>query len=65
MAEAREIFDKAGTVLDTEEITPYNQLRGRFKISTEKGFINVFFTLTPEKEAKLQQLNLSFEPEES
>lgn len=65
MAEAEEIFDSAGKVLETEEITPYNQLRGRFKIITEKGFINVFFTLTPEKEAKLQQLNLSFEPDES
>ena len=65
MAEAEEIFDSAGTVLETEEIKPYNQLRGRFKINTEKGVINVFFTLTPEKEAKLQQLNLSFEPNES
>ena len=65
MAEAEEIFDSAGTILETEEITPYNQLRGRFKISTEKGFINVFFTLTPEKEPKLQQLNLSFNPDES
>jgi CubicO group peptidase (beta-lactamase class C family) len=65
MAEAEEIFDSAGTVLVTEEITPYNQLRGRFKIKTEKGVIHVFFTLTPEKEAKLQHLNLSFEPNES
>lgn len=64
-AEAKEIFDSAGTVLETEEITPYNQLRGSFKINTEKGFIDVFFTLTPEKEAKLQQLYLSFEPDES
>ncbi|WP_297691893.1 serine hydrolase [uncultured Eudoraea sp.] len=62
MAEAEEIFNSAGTVLDTEEITPYNQLRGSYKINTEKGVIDVFFTLTPEKEAKLQQLTLSFEP---
>lgn len=62
MAEAKEIFDSAGTILETEEITPYNQLRGSFIINTEKGFIDVFFTLTPEKEAKLQQLYLSFEP---
>ncbi len=62
MAKAKEIFDIAGTVISTEEIEPYNQLRGSFKINTEKGIIDVFFTLTPEKEAKLQQLNLSFEP---
>jgi hypothetical protein len=65
MAEAKEIFNSAGTVLETEQITPYNQLRGGFKIITEKGYIDVFFTLTPEKEAKLQQLNLSFEPSQS
>ncbi len=65
MAEAKEIFDKGGTVLSTNEIKPYNQLRGSFGINTENGVINVFFTLTPEKEAKLQQLNLSFEPDES
>ncbi len=65
MAEAKEIFDKAGKVLITSEIKPENQLRGRFSIKAEYGVINVFFTLTPEKEAKLQQLNLSFEPDES
>lgn len=65
MAEAKEIFDKAGTVLSTEEIEPFNQLRGVFKIKTEKGVIEVYFTLTPEKTAKLQQLYLSFQPEES
>jgi len=65
MAEAKEIFDKAGTVLSTSEIKPENQLRGSFSIKAENGVINVFFTLTPEKEAKLQQLNVSFESEES
>lgn len=65
MAEVKEIFDKAGTVISTNEIKPYNQLRGSFSIKTENGVINIFFTLTPEKEAKLQQLYLSFEPGES
>ncbi len=65
MAEAKEIFDKAGPVLTTIELKPYNQLRGSFSIKTENGVINIFFTLTPEKEAKLQQLNLSFEADES
>lgn len=65
MAEAKEIFDKAGTVLTTEEIEPYNQLRGSYKIKAQNGIIEVYFTLTPEKKAKLQQLDLSFQPNES
>jgi len=62
MAEAKEIFDKAGGVINTEEFQPYNQLRGSFNIEAKNGVIEVYFTLTPEKEARLQQLNLSFEP---
>ncbi|MGB5429209.1 serine hydrolase domain-containing protein [Eudoraea sp.] len=65
MAEAKEIFDKAGAVLSTEEIEPYNQLRGGFKINAENGVIDVYFTLTPEKMANLQQLYLSFQPDKS
>ncbi|WP_297797951.1 serine hydrolase [uncultured Eudoraea sp.] len=64
MAEVKEIFEEAGAVISTDEIHPYNQLRGSYYIEAENGVIQVYFTLTPEKEAKLQQLYLSFESKE-
>jgi len=43
-----------------EDLTPLNQLRGRFKVHTKNGEISIFFTLTPEKEPKVQRLDISF-----
>jgi CubicO group peptidase (beta-lactamase class C family) len=54
-------FAQAGAIQQIETITPYNQLRGRFDIQAENGVIHVFFTLTPEKEPKVQQLDVRFE----
>ena len=59
-AEIREILEKAGEIRHVEKIKPINQLRGEFKITAENGSINVFFTLTPEKDPKVQALYLSF-----
>lgn len=61
-AEAREIFQKAGPILFIGPLTPFNQLRGRFEIQVQNGTIRVFFTLSPEKEPRVQRLNLSFIP---
>jgi len=58
-AEIEEILSKAGEILLVEEIIPLNQLRGEFKIIAENGSINVFFTLTPEKDPKVQALYVS------
>ncbi|MEP1094152.1 MAG: serine hydrolase domain-containing protein [Cyclobacteriaceae bacterium] len=55
------LLEKAGAMLSVGELEPYNQLRGRFDIETENGFLNVFFTLSPEKAPKVQRLNVSFE----
>lgn len=63
--EVQEVLDKAGAIKNINEIKPNNQLRGSFKLHTENGFINVFFTLTPEKYPKVQQLNVSFEPNDT
>jgi hypothetical protein len=32
------------------------------RLKTENGAIHIFFTLTPEKIPKVQQLNISFQP---
>ena len=60
--EIQGILDKAGALGEVLEINPRNQLRGDFRIQAEKGSIRIFFTLTPQKEPKIQQLDFSFEP---
>ena len=64
MTEVQEILEKAGSIQSTGKIDPSNQLRGNFKIQAENGTINIFFTLTPEKLPKVQQLDISFQPHE-
>ena len=60
--EIQAVLAKAGPFLEISDLEPLNQLRGSYKIHTENGIINVFFTLTPEKESKVQRLNISFQP---
>lgn len=57
---AQETLAKAGAIRSVGEITPENQLRGTFPLIGELGRVNVFFTLTPEKDARLQELRLTF-----
>jgi len=61
ISEVKEILDKAGIIQSVGEIEPFNQLRGDFKLHTENGTIDIFFTLTPEKNPKVQYLNITFE----
>lgn len=58
----KEVLDKAGRILSIGPMIPENQLRGYFIIKAENGDVNVYFTLSPEKDPKIQQLNLAFEP---
>ena len=53
---------QAGKITSVGEITPENQLRGTFALQGEKGRVDVFFTLTPEAEPRLQELSLTFVP---
>ena len=62
MDEIQAVLEKAGPIQETSELEPENQLRGSFKIYAENGIINIFFTLTPEKQPKVQQLDISFQP---
>ncbi len=65
MSEIQEILDKAGAIQNIEEMEPVNQLRGSFKLKAENGFIEIFFTLTLEKYPKVQQLDVSYQPNET
>jgi len=53
-------FARAGRITATGAVVPENQLRGTFTLTGEKGFIDVFLTLTPEAIPKIQQLRLTF-----
>ncbi|GAB3571478.1 serine hydrolase domain-containing protein [Spirosoma luteolum] len=55
---AKTLFDEIGAIKAVGELLPENQLRGTYRITGERGAIDVFFTLTPEVPALIQQLDL-------
>lgn len=57
----KEVFRQAGKIVRVTDLKPENQLRGTFTIECEKEVVHVFFTLTPEREAYIQQLDIGFE----
>jgi CubicO group peptidase (beta-lactamase class C family) len=57
---AREILAQAGAISSVGPITPENQLRGTFPLLGQHGRVEVYFTLTPERNPRLQELRLTF-----
>ncbi len=53
----QDLYAKVGTIKQVGELIPENQLRGHFLMEGEKANIDVFFTLTPENPALIQQLD--------
>ncbi|GAB2563332.1 serine hydrolase domain-containing protein [Spirosoma aerophilum] len=53
----QDLYAKVGTIKRVGELIPENQLRGHFLLEGEKANIDVFFTLTPETPALIQQLD--------
>ncbi len=56
--QTREIFRKAGKIVNLHPIIPENQLRGSFVMEGENADVEVYFTLTPEKPALIQELRI-------
>jgi CubicO group peptidase (beta-lactamase class C family) len=56
--ETTALFAKIGQIKNVSAMGPENLLRGTFTITGEKGELEVFFTLTPETVAKIQQLDI-------
>jgi CubicO group peptidase (beta-lactamase class C family) len=54
----KKIFEEAGVIKNVKALEPQNQLRGSFVLEGEKKNVLIFFTLTPEKEALIQQLDI-------
>jgi len=61
MGEAKDVLQNAGAIESIDDIEPRNQLRGSFNMNAENGVVRVYFTLTPEKYPKVQQLDISFQ----
>jgi CubicO group peptidase (beta-lactamase class C family) len=57
----KDVFGHAGKIVRIGELQPENQLRGVFTIECEKKNVEVFFTLTPEREASIQQLDINLQ----
>ncbi|GAB3642430.1 serine hydrolase domain-containing protein [Spirosoma arcticum] len=53
----QDLYAKAGKIQRVGELLPENQLRGHFVLEGERANIDVFFTLTPENPALIQQLD--------
>lgn len=62
MQEAREILSRIGDVSSIGPVEPENQLRGSYIIHGTEGKLEVYFTLSPEAEPRVQWISLDFFP---
>ncbi len=58
MKAINEMLDQAGAIIELGPIDPRNQLRGSFDIYTATDTLDVFFTLSPEADPKIQRLDV-------
>lgn len=56
--QAGDLFAKAGKIIAVKELKPENQLRGSFIIQGEHAAIEVYFTLSPETPARIQEYHI-------
>ncbi|CAN7150310.1 serine hydrolase domain-containing protein [Massilia sp. LjRoot122] len=59
IAHAREKLEPIGKITSVGPIKAENGLRGSFPLHGERGTVNVAFTLTPEREPKVQEITLT------
>ena len=62
--EAGNLYAKAGKIIAVKEMKPENQLRGSFIIEGEKINIEVYFTLSPENPALIQEYHIKEVPKQ-
>jgi len=56
--ESQALFKEAGKVLQVSRMVAENQLRGHFMVKALQGKFKVQFTLTPQREALIQELKI-------
>jgi hypothetical protein len=57
--ETDELLSTIGKIISVGKMQPENLLRGSFDLVGEKGTIEIYFTLTPEADPKIQHLRFS------
>lgn len=55
---ARDLYSKAGKIISVEPVNAENQLRGSFLMKGEKTNIEIYFTLSPENPALIQEYHI-------
>ena len=60
--EAKDLYTKAGKIIAIQATKPENQLRGSFIIEGEKINMEVYFTLSPENPALIQEYHIKEVP---
>lgn len=60
--EVQSLYKKAGAIQRVGEMEPLNNLRGSFILHGEKQSIRIYFTLSPETPAKIQEFRIQMEP---
>jgi hypothetical protein len=65
MKQINKVLEEAGVIKEIIPIKNYNELRGRFAMQAENGIVSVFFTLSPEKDPKMQKLLVELRPFET
>ena len=58
VSESEALFAAAGEITGAGELVARNQLRGAFPIYGTRGTLEVFFTLSPEREPLIQQVRI-------
>ena len=58
--QAQQWFTRIGSIQKINKIMAENRLRGQFRVDGENGSLNIYFTLSPEKEPRIQQYQLWF-----
>lgn len=64
MQEARELLSRIGDIRSVGPVEAENQLRGSFVIFGSQGMAEVYFTLSPEANPRVQWISLEFIPPE-
>lgn len=62
--EAQSLYAKAGKIIAVKSMKPENQLRGSFIIEGEKINMEVYFTLSPENPALIQEYHIREVPKQ-
>jgi hypothetical protein len=61
---AKDLYTKAGKIIAVKKVKAENQLRGSFVLEGEKTNIEIYFTLSPENPALIQEYHIKESPVE-